>query len=70
MWGSFFYITFVGNLKTNKMDRAKIYFKTAEKAERFAIAFSRHTSRGHVVTGCLVQVDVTEEDKEFIKNYK
>ena len=52
------------------MDKAKIYFKTAESAERFAIAFSRHTSRGHVVTGCLVQVDVTEEDKEFIKNYK
>ena len=52
------------------MDRAKIYFKTAESAERFATAFSRRTSRGYVLTGCLVQVDVTEEDKEFIKNYR
>lgn len=52
------------------MDRAKIYFKTAEKAERFAIAFNRRTNRGHVVSGCLVEVNVTEEDKEFIKNYK
>ena len=52
------------------MDKAKIYFKTAESADKFATAFSRHTGRGHVVYGCLVQVDVTEEDKEFIKNYK
>lgn len=52
------------------MDKAKIYFKTAESADKFAIAFNRRTNRGHVVSGCLVQVDVTEEDKEFIKNYK
>ena len=52
------------------MQSATIYFKTEEKAERFAEAFFRHTRRGYVLQGCLVEVNVTEQDKEFINNYR
>ena len=52
------------------MQSAKIYLKSYESAVKFAEAFTRHTGRGHVQQGCLVEVDVTEQDKEFITNYR
>ena len=57
-------------IKTNIMQSAKIYLKSYESAEKFAEAFYRHTGRGYVLQGCLVEVDVTEQDKEFINNYR
>jgi hypothetical protein len=58
------------NLKTNIMQSAKIYLKSYESALRFATAWTRATGKGYVIQGSLVQVDATEQDKEFIQNYK
>ena len=52
------------------MQSAKIYLKSYESAVKFANAFTRHTGKGHDIQGCLVEVNVTEQDKEFINNYR
>jgi len=50
--------------------KATLKFKTQEQAERFAIAYGRHTLRGHVVGFKEVTVySLTQSDKEFIDAY-
>jgi len=50
--------------------KATLKFQTNEQANNFALAYSRNTLDGHIVTDKEVAVfNIDEEKKEFIDSY-
>lgn len=65
----FFYICINKQTKTNIM-KATLNFQTIEQAEKFALAFSRKTLGGHIVSNTKVTVfNIGKDEKIFIDNY-
>lgn len=62
-----------GQTNTHTM-KATLTFPKREQAEGFAIAYQRHTKRGHIVGAGSANVevivfDLSDEDKEWIDGY-